>query len=151
MKTITKKQLDELFAVAGQTMKNSYSPYSKFKVGAAVLTESGKIYGGTNIENASYGVTVCAERTAIFSAVVAGERNFKAIVIVFNKKGLGPLSTPCGACRQVMAEFFTPDTPVYSADFSTGKPQCIVRKLLKDYYPYPFSSQALKKPAPKTK
>ncbi len=137
--------LNELFAVAARTLKNSYSPYSKFKVGAAVLTGSGNIYGGTNIENASFGLTNCAERTAIFSAIAAGEREFKALAIVFSQKGLGKLSTPCGACRQVMAEFCSPTMPIYTADVSSGKPERIVQKKLKDYYPYPFSPEALQK------
>lgn len=145
MKTISKKQLDALFEVAGKTMQNSYSPYSKFPVGAAVLAGSGKIYGGTNIENASLGVTVCAERTAIFAAIAAGERTFKALAVVFKEK-IGPASTPCGLCRQVMAEFFKPDMPIYRADLATGKVQHISYKRLKEYYPHPFSPAAFKKP-----
>ena len=147
---LSKTILDALFQKAGQTMQNSYSPYSKFKVGAAVLAKSGRIYGGTNIENASYGVTLCAERNAIFAAVCNGERDFEALVIVFKQKNLGPLSAPCGACRQVMTEFCKSDMPIYTADLSTGKPQRIVKRKLKDYMPYPFSPDALiKKPAKK--
>ncbi|MDD6172825.1 MAG: cytidine deaminase [Elusimicrobia bacterium] len=142
---LSKKILDELLTNAAEAMRNSYSPYSKFKVGAALLTKSGKIYKGTNIENASYGLTICAERSAIFSAVTAGEREFEALAIVFSQKDLGPLSTPCGACRQVMAEFSSPDMPIYTADLSTGKPARIVRKKLKDFYPYPFTPKALEK------
>ena len=142
---LSKKLLDELLTNAAEAMRNSYSPYSKFKVGAALLTKSGKIYKGTNIENASYGLTICAERSAIFSAVTAGEREFEALAIVFSQKDLGPLSTPCGACRQVMAEFSSPDMPIYTADLSTGKPARIVRKKLKDFYPYPFTPKALEK------
>lgn len=142
---LSKKLLDELLANAAEAMRNSYSPYSKFKVGAALLAKSGKIYKGTNIENASYGLTICAERSAIFSAVTAGEREFEALAIVFSQKDLGPLSTPCGACRQVMAEFSSPDMPIYTADLSTGKPSRIVRKKLKDFYPYPFTPKALEK------
>ena len=141
---LPKKVLDTLIQEASKGMQNSYSPYSKFKVGAAVLGASGKIYCGTNIENASFGVTICAERCAIFSAITAGEKAIKAIVIVFKQKDLGPLSTPCGACRQVMAEFGTPDMPVYTADLSGKKAKRIVCKKLKDYYPYPFNSNALK-------
>lgn len=146
---LSKTVLDALFDKAGKTMQNSYSPYSKFKVGAAVLTKNGNIYGGTNIENASYGVTLCAERNAIFAAVCNGEKEFEALVIVFKQKNLGPLSTPCGACRQVMSEFCSPEMPIYTADLSSGKPQRIVKKKLKDYMPYPFSPAALLKPAKK--
>ncbi len=151
MTTLKPVVLQELFTVAARTLKNSYSPYSKFKVGAAVLASSGKIYGGTNIENASFGVTNCAERTAIFSAIAAGEREFKALAIVFSQRGLGDLSTPCGACRQVMAEFCPPNMPIYTADVSSGKPERMLHKKLKDYYPYPFSPDALQKKPGHTK
>jgi len=96
---------EELIAVAKKYRENAYVPYSKFKVGAAVLTTSGKIYGGCNIENASYPMTNCAERTAIFKAVSEGEKIFKAIAVVADTEE--PCS-PCGACRQVMAEFKIP-------------------------------------------
>ncbi|MEO6569073.1 MAG: cytidine deaminase [Opitutaceae bacterium] len=82
--------------------KASYSPYSNFQVGAAVLTDSGKIFPGCNVENASYGLCNCAERTAVFSAVAAGERRIKAVAI-FTKTKLP--TAPCGACRQVINEF----------------------------------------------
>ena len=89
----------------------SYSPYSHFQVGAAVLTGAGKIYTGCNIESASYSPTNCAERTAIFKAVSEGERDFAAIAIVGAKEG-GPLTfcPPCGVCRQVIREFCSPET-----------------------------------------
>lgn len=83
----------------------SYSPYSHFAVGAAVLTKDGQVYGGCNIENASYPLGNCAERTAIFKAVSEGKRDFAAIAIVADSDGPCP---PCGACRQVMAEFKIP-------------------------------------------
>ncbi|MGH4139330.1 cytidine deaminase [Clostridium sp.] len=89
--------------------KNAYVPYSKFKVGAAVVTEDGSIYTGCNIENASYGATNCAERTAIFKAVSEGHRKIKAIAIV------GDMTTntyPCGICRQVIAEFASQDIQI---------------------------------------
>ena len=95
----------DLIDVAKKYRENAYVPYSKFKVGAAVLTSSGKIFGGCNIENASYPMTNCAERTAIFKAVSEGEKNFKAIAVVADTEE--PCS-PCGACRQVMAEFKIP-------------------------------------------
>lgn len=92
----------ELWEMARNALKFSYSPYSNFPVGAALLTKSGKVYVGTNIENSSYGLTICAERVAIFKAVSEGEREFLKMVIV-GKEGEGLF--PCGSCRQVMAEF----------------------------------------------
>ncbi len=96
---------EELIEIARQYREHSYSPYSRFKVGAAVLTAGGKVYGGCNIENSSYGLTVCAERTAIFKAVSEGEREFEALAVIAGTEG--PCS-PCGACRQVMADFRIP-------------------------------------------
>lgn len=94
--------VDTLLEAAKKAREFAYSPYSKFKVGAAVLAKSGSIYTGCNIENASYGLTNCAERTAIFKAIAAGEVNLTALAVVADTKE--PVS-PCGACRQVMAEF----------------------------------------------
>ena len=92
----------ELIDTARKYREFSYSPYSKFKVGAAVLTKKGNVYGGCNIENSSYPVTNCAERTAIFKAVSEGEKESEAIALIADTEG--PCS-PCGACRQVMGEF----------------------------------------------
>lgn len=96
---------EELIEIAKQYRAHSYSPYSHFPVGAAVLVASGKVYGGCNIENSSYPLGNCAERTAIFKALSEGERDLAAIAIVADTPG--PCS-PCGACRQVMAEFRIP-------------------------------------------
>ncbi len=94
------KEDRELIRVAKQVRKRSYSPYSKFAVGAALRGKSGKIYTGTNVENASYGLTICAERAAICKAISENERAFEAIAVVTSTG-----ATPCGACRQVLAEF----------------------------------------------
>ncbi|MDQ5977929.1 MAG: cytidine deaminase [Verrucomicrobiota bacterium] len=103
-------QLKKLQTVAKAAAVKAYAPYSKFRVGAAVLTESGKIFSGCNVENASYGLCNCAERTAIFSAVAAGERKFKCVVVYTPTK---TATAPCGACRQVIYEF-GPKIRVYS-------------------------------------
>ncbi|MBR3969008.1 MAG: cytidine deaminase [Clostridia bacterium] len=93
-------------------LKNSYSPYSNCKVGAALLTESGKIYTGCNIENASFSPTICAERVAFSKAVSEGEHSFTAIAIAGEKSGVLTPFSPCGVCRQVMAEFCNADFKV---------------------------------------
>lgn len=92
----------ELLSIADKAMENAYAPYSKFKVGAALLCTDGTVFTGCNIENATYGATNCAERTAIFKAVSEGQREFEAIAIVSSSGGE---TFPCGICRQVMAEF----------------------------------------------
>lgn len=96
-----KELYEKLLNIAKEASKNSYSPYSKFKVGCAVLCDNGEIYLGTNIENASYGLTICAERVAVFNAVSNGVRKIKAVAVYTDKKDI----TPCGACRQVIFEF----------------------------------------------
>lgn len=96
----------DLINLAIKAMSNSYSPYSRFKVGAALLCENDKVYTGCNIENAAYSPTNCAERTAFFKAVSEGERHFKKIAIVGGNNGIiTDYITPCGVCRQVMREF----------------------------------------------
>lgn len=103
--------VEKLIDTAIEQFKFSYTPYSNFKVGAALLTKSGKIYTGCNIENASYTPTNCAERTAFFKAVSEGVRDFQAICIVGGKDGkLTEYTAPCGVCRQVMMEFCDPKT-----------------------------------------
>ena len=103
--------VEKLIDTAIEQLKFSYTPYSNFKVGAALLTKSGKIYTGCNIENASYTPTNCAERTAFFKAVSEGVRDFQSICIVGGKNGkLTEYTAPCGVCRQVMMEFCNPKT-----------------------------------------
>lgn len=103
--------IGKLIDTAIEQLKFSYTPYSNFEVGAALLTRSGEIYTGCNIENASYTPTNCAERTAFFKAVSEGVRDFQAICIVGGKDGkLTEYTAPCGVCRQVMMEFCNPKT-----------------------------------------
>ena len=103
----------ELCREAVDAMKNAYAPYSGYKVGAALLTEKGKLFAGCNIENAAYTPTVCAERAALFNAISSGERNFTAIAVAGGKDGvISGAFPPCGVCRQVMAEFCAPDFTV---------------------------------------
>lgn len=100
----------ELTNLAREAMKSAYAPYSGYTVGAALLTEEGKVYLGCNIENSAHTPTCCAERTAFFKAVSEGERNFKAIAVAGGYKGhIDGIFPPCGVCRQVMAEFCKPD------------------------------------------
>ena len=99
---MTELEIQKLMDCAIKARENAYSPYSHFAVGAALLCEDGTLYEGCNIENASYGLTNCAERTAIFKAVSEGHIKFKALAVVADTEG--PCA-PCGACRQVMAEF----------------------------------------------
>ncbi len=108
-----KEKYAELLRLADEARKNAYAPYSTFSVGAALLTADGRVYTGVNIENASFGATVCAERVALFSAVAEGVREFAAIAIVGGKAGEARAACyPCGICRQVLAEFCSPDMPV---------------------------------------
>lgn len=106
-----KELIQQMIDLAIRQLDFSYVPYSHFHVGAALLTKGGKLYGGCNIENAAYGPTNCAERTAFFKAVSEGERQFDAICIVGGKNGvLTEYAAPCGVCRQVMMEFCDPET-----------------------------------------
>ena len=105
---------EALVQEALQAMQNAYVPYSGFKVGAALLTKAGKVYTGCNIENAAYGPSNCAERTAFFKAVSEDEREFAAIAVVGGRDGIvTDIFPPCGICRQVMQEFCTPDFMIY--------------------------------------
>ena len=131
----------ELVKLAFEAMQNSYSPYSKCKVGAALLAKSGKVYLGCNVENSSFSPTNCAERTAFFSAICAGEREFTKIAIVGGKDGqVTAMFMPCGVCRQVMSEFCDDDFEVVVAkgydDFKSFT--------LKELLPYGFSKKNVK-------
>ena len=122
----------ELIDLAVKTSENAYVPYSHFPIGAVLVTDEGKIYTGVNIENASFGLTNCGERTAIFKAVSEGERSFKELIIYGQTEK--PVS-PCGACRQVMAEFFKPDLPVTLV----AKDKSTVVMTVKELLPYSFT------------
>jgi cytidine deaminase len=106
------KSIARLIETAVTAQKGAYCPYSRYRVGAAVLTEAGRIFSGANVENASYGLSICAERVAIFNAVSRGHRALKAVAVVASA------AKPCGACRQVMIEFSAKDTELYLVDLN---------------------------------
>ena len=134
----------ELMSIAKKASMNAYVPYSGFTVGAALLTKSGKVYRGCNIENAAYGPSNCAERTAIFTAVFEGKREFEAIAVVGGKDGVASdFFPPCGVCRQVMLEFCDPAFKIYM-----GKQDGTYKTVkLSDFMPYGFrASEYMKEP-----
>ena len=132
---INNDQKKQLGKIAAEMRNFSYIPYSHYAVGAALLTKSGKIYTGCNIENAAYPVSLCAERTAIFKAVSEGEKEFEAIAIA-TEDGKG---YPCGSCRQVMAEFSL-NMSVMLAD---EKGEITAESTVKDLLPFAFTPQNL--------
>ena len=130
----------ELIALANAARERSYCPYSGFSVGAALLTSSGKVYTGANIENASFTPTVCAERVALFTAVHAGETKFDAIAVVGGPSGRAAekLFTPCGVCRQVLSEFCNSDMKVIVATDSKT-----LVTTLDDLLPHGFGKESM--------
>lgn len=130
---------DLLLQEARQALSAAYAPYSKYQVGAALLGANGTVYHGCNVENASYGLTLCAERVALFSAIAAGCTRFKAIAIVASG---APPPVPCGACRQVLSEHCTRRFPIFFASASDLKG--VTRVTLAKLLPYAFH---LKPPA----
>jgi len=126
----TPAQRKHLLAAARAVRLRAHAPYSKFRVGAAVLDERGRVHAGCNVENASYGLTVCAERNAVAAAVAAGAKRIRAVAIVAD-----PVATPCGACRQVLTELGTPTTEVLLAS-PTGK---AVRHTLSALLPHAYT------------
>lgn len=133
---MSKKSDLELIALAKENLEKAYVPYSHFPVSAVLVTADDEIYTGVNIENASFGLTNCAERTAIFKAVSEGKRHFKHLIVAGNTEQ--PIS-PCGACRQVMAEFFEPDTPVTLVSGDNEVKEMTLEGLL----PYYFSDKQM--------
>lgn len=130
---------EELYSLADSARCRSYAPYSHFTVGAALLSKSGKVYFGCNIENAAYGAVNCAERTAFFTAVCEGERDFAAIAIAGGREGeTGDTCAPCGICRQVMAEFCSPDFEVILAS-----PEGVKAYRLDEILPLSFTKENL--------
>lgn len=127
--------MEKLIQAALEAKKNSYSPYSGYSVGAAILTEDGRIFTGCNIENASYGATNCAERTALFSAVAAGYRKFTAIAIVGGKGEQADMPYPCGICRQMLSEFCDRDFKIIVAKNTDDFEEHTLGELL----PYSFT------------
>ena len=132
MSDIPDEQIAELVEKAKQARDLAYAPYSHFSVGAAVLTGSGRVYTGCNVENASYGMTVCAERVAIFKAVSEGERAISALAVV---AGTSEIARPCGACLQVIVEFAGPESPLIVAANTAGQSHA---RTLAEYLPLPF-------------
>ena len=129
----------ELVFEAIEARKMAYAPYSNFMVGAALLTKDGKVYRGCNIENAAYGPSNCAERTAFFKAISEGERDFEAIAVIGADKNAKPgefgNAGPCGVCRQVMMEFCNPEE--FKVIIATGEEDFMVKKLV-EILPFGF-------------
>ncbi|MBE6806612.1 MAG: cytidine deaminase [Ruminococcaceae bacterium] len=121
----------ELCCKAMEAKKRAYAPYSGFCVGAALLTATGKVYTGCNVENAAFSPTICAERTAVVKAVSEGERDFSMLAIVGGKGAcIDPATPPCGLCRQVLAEFCAPDFPILLVQSETEFIKCTLGDLL---------------------
>ncbi|MDR1388792.1 MAG: cytidine deaminase [Treponema sp.] len=128
--TVETMDMNALFAAAQKAAEAAYAPYSRFRVGAALLSSDGAVYTGCNVENRSYGLTICAERSAVVRAVSDGKRSFTALAIA-TPDSASPVG-PCGACRQVLSEFMPPEAPVFFA--GAGPEQ--VSTTLGILYPY---------------
>lgn len=124
------ERLEELLDTARKAREQAYSPYSRFPVGAALLTSDGEIFAGCNVENLSFGLTVCAERTALCSAVAAGKRQFSGMVVVTDTP---EPATPCGACRQALYEF-SPDLWIVTANLQGQQRVYRLSELLPDAF-----------------
>ncbi|BAL80946.1 cytidine deaminase [Caldisericum exile] len=126
---------NEIIKKAIEAMDSAYAPYSKFKVGAALLTKSGKIFTGCNVENSSYGASICAERVAIFKAISEGEREFELLIVATKTEEPSP---PCGICRQVISEFSN-DLPI----FLVNEKGTIIETNIRELLPFPFLKEKL--------
>jgi cytidine deaminase len=133
MAELTKHESDSLVGQAREYRERAYAPYSKFLVGAALLTEAGSVFGGCNVENASYGLTICAERNAIATAIANGERAFRGIAIVTSNESF---ASPCGACRQFMVEF-SPNMRVILANAAGEQRSYAAKDLLPEFFSFP--------------
>jgi cytidine deaminase len=125
---ISSEQRDTLIQAAIEARQQAYAPYSHYAVGAALLTENGRVYTGCNVENSSYGLSICAERTAVFKMVSEGVRQIEAVVVCTENAG-----SPCGACRQVLTEF-AGDVPVWLVDAEGNGRATTLYTLLPDHF-----------------
>jgi cytidine deaminase len=125
---VTEEQKKALLEAACQIRDRAYAPYSHYKVGAAILTDDGRIFSGVNVENAAYGLANCAERTAVFSAITTGAKRLLAVAVCTANAG-----SPCGACRQVLVEF-AGDIPVYLSDTAGNVRETTLYALLPDHF-----------------
>lgn len=128
---------EALFKAALAVRNNSYSPYSGYKVACALISEDGKIYSGVNVENASYGATICAERSGVFTAISDGQKNIREYLVMTDSED--PWA-PCGLCRQVMLEFSSPETKVHLANLKGVVKSFTMAELV----PHSFNKEALK-------
>ena len=138
MSQLTNEERQSLIDLANEARRRAYAPYSKYPVGAALRTKSGKVFTGVNVENAAYPTTMCAERTAVFTAVTSGECEFEVIAVATDNGG-----SPCGSCRQVLAEFGL-DTIVLIAD---GDGKLVQETTVKDLLPGAFTPEHLQSAA----
>lgn len=129
------KLVDDLFKSAQAAFERAYAPYSNYRVGASLITPSGKVFSGTNIENASYSLTLCAEASAIAHMIAHGEQQIQAILVTADSP---ELCTPCGACRQRIAEFANEDTLVHLCD----KDRCLQTLSFGELLPYSFNKHS---------
>jgi cytidine deaminase len=133
--TLTELQQQALLAAARSAQRQAYAPYSKYKVGAAVLDEQGRIHAGCNVENAAYPEGVCAEASALAAMVLAGSTRARAVLVMGSGgDGAGAWITPCGGCRQKLREFGRPDMPILSANEATLGPRYTLAQLLPESF-----------------